>query len=92
MIDQLPLVDDPSVSETAPNHTVDSDAMPRGCVAEEIPAVWQVYFAVNDVPGTVDDALTLGGKVFVKPYETATSVVAGILDPNGARFFVVSRR
>jgi predicted enzyme related to lactoylglutathione lyase len=61
-------------------------------VPEEIPAVWQVYFAVNDVPGTVDDALSLGGKIFVKPYETATSVVAGVLDPNGARFFVVSRR
>ena len=67
-----------------------AEDMPRN-VPEEIPAVWQVYFAVNDVPGTVDDALSLGGKVFVKPYETATSVVAGVLDPNGARFFVVSR-
>ena len=59
-------------------------------VPEEIPAVWQVYFTVQDVPGTVEDALALGGKVFVKSTETATGMVAGILDPNGGRFFVVS--
>ena len=45
-----------------------------------MPAVWLVYFAVNDVPGTVEDALALGGKIFVQPRQTDTSVVAGILD------------
>lgn len=61
-------------------------------VPEEIPAVWQVYFAVEDVAGTVEDALALGGKVFVAPQQTATGGVAGILDPNGGRFMVVSAR
>jgi predicted enzyme related to lactoylglutathione lyase len=59
-------------------------------VPEEVPAVWLVYFAVNDVPGTVEDALALGGKIFVQPRKTDTSVVAGILDPNGGRFMIVS--
>ncbi len=59
-------------------------------VPEEIPAVWQVYFAVNDVVGTVEDALALGGKVFVQPRPSATSTVAGILDPNGGRFMVIA--
>lgn len=59
-------------------------------VPEEIPAVWQVYFAVADVPGTVEDALALGGKVFVQPRTSATSITAGILDPNGGRFMVIS--
>ncbi len=59
-------------------------------VPEEVPAVWLVYFAVNDVPGTVEDALALGGKIFVQPRQTDTSVVAGILDPNGGRFMIVS--
>ena len=59
-------------------------------VPEEVPAVWQVYFSVRDVAGTVEDALALGGKVFVKATETPTGMVAGILDPNGGRFFVVS--
>lgn len=58
-------------------------------VPEEIPALWQVYFAVADVVGTVQDALTLGGRVFVPPRESGPSLVAGILDPNGGRFFVV---
>jgi predicted enzyme related to lactoylglutathione lyase len=61
-------------------------------VPEEIPAVWQVYFAVDDVVGTAEAALTLGGKVFVRPQDTPMGFVAGILDPNGGRFFVVSRR
>lgn len=61
-------------------------------VPEEIPAVWQVYFAVDDVLGTVEDALALGGKTFVKATQNAGSVTAGILDPNGARFMVVGTR
>lgn len=68
-----------------------AEDMPRN-VPEEIPAVWQVYFAVTDAQATVTTALDLGGKVFVAPHETATSVVAGILDPNGGRFYVVSER
>jgi predicted enzyme related to lactoylglutathione lyase len=59
-------------------------------VPEEIPAVWQVYFAVADVPGTVEDALSLGGKVFVPITENPQSITAGILDPNGARFMIIS--
>ncbi|MEZ5184514.1 MAG: VOC family protein [Candidatus Nanopelagicales bacterium] len=59
-------------------------------VPEEVPAVWQVYFAVNDVAGTVEDALTLGGRVFVAPRQTANGVFAGILDPNGGRFMVAA--
>lgn len=66
-----------------------AEDMPRN-VPEEIPAVWQVYFAVTDAQATVRTAVDLGGKVFVQPYETATSTVAGILDPNGGRFYVVS--
>jgi predicted enzyme related to lactoylglutathione lyase len=66
-----------------------AEDMPRN-VPEEIPAVWQVYFSVTDVAGTVDDALALGGKVFVKPTLMETGWVAGILDPNGGRFFVVA--
>jgi predicted enzyme related to lactoylglutathione lyase len=66
-----------------------AEDMPRN-VPEEIPAVWQVYFSVSDVAGTVDDALALGGKVFVPPSRMETGWVAGILDPNGGRFFVVA--
>ena len=64
--------------------------MPRN-VPEEIPAVWQVYFAVTDAQATVRRALDLGGKVFVQPGVSTAGVVAGILDPNGGRFYVVSR-
>lgn len=58
-------------------------------VPEEIPAVWQVYFAVADVSATVRAALDLGGKVFVQPTVTSNGATAGILDPNGGRFYVV---
>ena len=65
---------------------------PRTCrrTCRRCPPFWLVYFAVNDVPGTVEDALALGGKIFVQPRQTDTSVVAGILDPNGGRFMIVS--
>lgn len=59
-------------------------------VPEEIPAVWQVYFAVSDVAATVDAALGLGGKVFVKQQTHEGRQTAGILDPNGGRFYVIS--
>ncbi len=59
-------------------------------VPEEVPAVWLVYFAVEDAVGTAEDALALGGKVFMKPSSDERSVTAGILDPNGGRFMVVS--
>lgn len=61
-------------------------------VPEEIPAVWQVYFAVADVAGTVEDALNLGGRLFVPITENPSSITAGILDPNGGRFMVISPR
>lgn len=59
-------------------------------VPEEVPAVWLVYFAVEDAVGTAEDALALGGKVFMKPTSNERSVTAGILDPNGGRFMVIS--
>jgi len=51
---------------------------------------WNVYFAVEDAVGTAEDALALGGKVFMKPTANERSVTAGILDPNGGRFMVIS--
>lgn len=59
-------------------------------VPEEIPALWQIYFAVKDVRATAVAAIDYGGKVFVQPKQVATGYLAGILDPNGGRFFVIS--
>lgn len=59
-------------------------------VPEEIPALWQVYFSVRDAQGIAVAAVDYGGKVFVEPRKVATGTLAGILDPNGGRFFVIS--
>lgn len=61
-------------------------------VPEEVPAVWLVYFSVEDVQHAADLALELGGKVFLPPNPDDAHRTAGILDPAGARFMVVSRR
>lgn len=61
-------------------------------VPEEIPAVWLVYFSVADVEATTELAIELGGRVYLPPNPDDAHRTAGILDPTGARFMVVSRR
>jgi len=56
----------------------------------EMPANWAVYFAVADCDATVDQAKALGGSV-VMPATTMENVgrLAGLLDPQGACFYII---
>ena len=68
-----------------------AETMP-GYVPEEIPAVWLVYFSVADINATTERAVELGGRIFMPPNPDDAHRTAGILDPTGARFMIVSRR
>ncbi|WP_354642600.1 VOC family protein [Kitasatospora camelliae] len=55
----------------------------------EGPARWRVHFAVHDTDLTVHQALALGGRLLLGPYDTPYGRVARLADPQGGRFSVV---
>jgi predicted enzyme related to lactoylglutathione lyase len=64
-------------------------AKPPGMPAE-VPSYWGVYFVVPDVDATVAKASELGGSVFLPAFDSPQGRLAGIVDPFGAMFSVIS--
>jgi len=64
-------------------------AKPPGMPAE-VPSYWGVYFVVPDVDATVAKATELGGGVFLPAFDSPQGRMAGIIDPFGAMFSVIS--
>jgi uncharacterized protein len=54
------------------------------------PNAWGVYFAVADVDETLAKLQELGGSVVVQPMEAAVGRFAGVTDPHGAFFTVIT--
>jgi predicted enzyme related to lactoylglutathione lyase len=52
---------------------------------------WHVYFSVADVDAAVRSAIDLGGEVTGEPENSAYGRVAGLRDPEGALFSLISR-
>lgn len=65
------------------------DMGPRG-VPEEVPAHWQVYFAVEDTDAAVETATQGGGSVMVDPMEVPAGRFSILTDPHGASFAVIA--
>jgi len=59
-------------------------------VPEEVPAHWQVYFAVEDTDASVEQAKQGGGSVMVPPMEVPAGRFSILVDPHGASFAVIT--
>ena len=59
-------------------------------VPEQVPAHWQVYFAVEDTDAAVEQAKGAGGSVMVEPMEVPAGRFAILTDPFGASFAVIA--
>jgi predicted enzyme related to lactoylglutathione lyase len=59
-------------------------------VPEEVPAHWQVYFAVEDTDAAVDQAKQGGGSVMVEPIDIPAGRFSILTDPHGASFAVIA--
>jgi predicted enzyme related to lactoylglutathione lyase len=55
----------------------------------EVPPHWGVYFATADTDATAAKAKELGAEVYFGPTDSPAGRLAGIADPQGARFSVV---
>jgi hypothetical protein len=64
-------------------------ATPPG-VPDAVPSFWMVYFGVADVPAALAKAGELGGTTLFEPMSMGGMTFAGITDPAGASFAVVS--
>jgi predicted enzyme related to lactoylglutathione lyase len=65
------------------------DMTGRG-VPDEVPAHWQVYFAVEDTDAAVDQVKQGGGSVMVDPIDIPAGRFAIFTDPHGASFAVIA--
>ncbi|HEX3173288.1 MAG TPA: VOC family protein [Solirubrobacterales bacterium] len=59
-------------------------------VPEEVPAHWQLYFAVEDTDATVAQAKQGGGEVMVEPMEVPAGRFAILTDPHRVSFAVIA--
>jgi uncharacterized protein len=59
-------------------------------VPEQVPAHWQVYFAVEDTDATIEKAKAAGGNVMVEPIDIPAGRFAILADPFGASFAVIA--
>ncbi|HEX7293500.1 MAG TPA: VOC family protein, partial [Solirubrobacterales bacterium] len=59
-------------------------------VPEQVPAHWQVYFAVEDTDATVEKAKAGGGNVMVEPIDIPIGRFSILVDPHGASFGVIA--
>jgi predicted enzyme related to lactoylglutathione lyase len=59
-------------------------------VPTEVPAHWQLYFAVADTDATVDQAKQGGGSVMVEPIDIPAGRFAILTDPHGASFAIIA--
>jgi predicted enzyme related to lactoylglutathione lyase len=65
------------------------DMSTRG-VPAEVPAHWQVYFAVEDTDATIAEAKERGGSVMVEPIDIPAGRFSILIDPHGASFAVIA--
>lgn len=59
-------------------------------VPEEVPAHWQIYFAVEDTDAAVEQVKQRGGSVMVEPMEVPAGRFSILTDPHGASFAVIA--
>ena len=59
-------------------------------VPEQVPAHWQVYFAVEDTDATIDQAKQVGASVMVEPIDIPAGRFSILVDPHGASFAVIA--
>ncbi len=76
--------------------TLDLNGRPAGGIGgmgaqfpAEVPAHWNLYFAVADADATVARAVELGGNVTVPPSGTPFGRMAGLTDDQGAPFSII---
>jgi predicted enzyme related to lactoylglutathione lyase len=55
---------------------------------EGVPSHWLAYFAVADADEAVRAAESAGGRVVVPPFDTEFGRMGGLVDPDGAVFWV----
>ncbi len=61
-----------------------------GRAPDEVPAHWQVYFAVEDTDATVEAVKERGGSVIFEPVDIDAGRFAILTDPHGASFAVIA--
>jgi uncharacterized protein len=59
-------------------------------VPADVPAHWQLYFAVENTDATVEQAKQGGGSVMVEPVDIPVGRFAILTDPHGASFAVIA--
>jgi uncharacterized protein len=59
-------------------------------VPDEVPAHWQVYFAVEDTDATISEAKERGGSVMLEPIDIPAGRFSILTDPHGASFAVIA--
>lgn len=59
-------------------------------VPEQVPAHWQVYFAVEDTDAAIEQAKQGGASVMVEPIEVPAGRFSILIDPHGASFAVIT--
>ena len=61
-----------------------------GYLPADVPANWQIYFAVEDADASVEKALSLGATVIDGPDDSSFGRLATLADPTGAMFKIVA--
>lgn len=61
-----------------------------GYLPEQVPSNWQVYFQVDDVDATIATALALGATIINPAEDSPYGRIAGLSDPTGAMFKLMS--
>lgn len=88
-LEDHPVGDDqrPYLGFTLDGHAVAGTTPPP---VEGIRPFWNIYLNVTDAEATCARAVELGGSVLAPPFEVAgIGFVAGLLDPQGAMFFLL---
>lgn len=88
-LEDHPVGDDqrPYLGFTLDGHAVAGTTPPP---VEGIPPFWNIYLNVTDAEATCARAVELGGSVLTPTFEVAgIGSVAGLLDPQGAMFFLL---
>ncbi|MEV7607230.1 VOC family protein [Paenarthrobacter sp. NPDC089322] len=60
-----------------------------GFLPEQVPSMWSVYFAVDNMDATVEQALALGATIIQPAEDTPFGRLATLSDPTGAVFKLV---
>lgn len=56
----------------------------------DVPASWQIYFAVEDADATTAQAVSMGATVIQEPEDSTFGRLATLTDPTGAMFKIVA--